>query len=164
MASSTTQITEHLKSLYAIYFRTADPDGKLQFYSPECMQICRPEPSYAARDRETIVQYVREAAVNALDEQGQESREKSTYTIRPLRDDEFVFETDEIVSPIGYKSAELQQKAQEEGWMGMRVDLLVHQGFAKKLLVEVQYWWRKEGEEWVQILHDIMYMGPSDRK
>ena len=35
-------------------------------------------------------------------------------------------------------------------------------GFEKDILVKVRYWWRKEGGEWLQILHDIMYMGPRD--
>lgn len=42
----------------------------------------------------------------------------------------------------------------------MRVDLW--DSDPKALLVKVQYWWRVEGGEWLQILHDILYIGPRD--
>jgi hypothetical protein len=83
-------------------------------------------------------------------------------TIRPLREDEFEFKSNEIVAPIGFTCLGLKQKAEKEGWVGARVDLWFDVSHDRGALVKVKYWWRKEGDEWLQILHDIMYMGPRD--
>lgn len=55
-------VHDELKRLYAEYRHTADIDAKGRFFSPACIQICRPLPSYAARNRDTIVRYLHEAA------------------------------------------------------------------------------------------------------
>jgi len=145
---------DELKELYAAYRHTSDIDEKGQFFSPECIQICRPQPSFAATNRETIVRYLHEYASGPPKPQGY-------YTIRPLRDDEFEFSTDEIVAAAGFETAhQLKQKAQTESWVGMRVDLWSDDN--PGMLVKVQYWWRREAGTWMQILHDIMYLGPRD--
>ncbi|KAK3692005.1 hypothetical protein B0T22DRAFT_416073 [Podospora appendiculata] len=172
MASSTKQTTtHHLKALYATYRGTADIDAKGAFFSPECIQICRPQPAYAATNRQTIVRYLHEAASTgknlATGGQIKTDREiKKGATIRPLTDDEFEFATDDVTAPAGFTSSALKRKAELEDWVGMRVDMWDGDdgtgSTSGGLLVKVQYWWRKEGEEWVQILHDIMHMGPLE--
>lgn len=163
MSSITSEVTDHIKSRYKAYYHTADPDAKGRFYAADCMQICRPIPSYAARDGATIVRFLQESlkggqSMNNAAADGS----KTGCTIRPLRDDEFVFESDEVVAAIGKTSADLKQMAEEEGWIGTRVDLWFPVPDGEAMLCKVHYWWRKEGDEWVQVLHDIMYMGPRD--
>ncbi|KAK1758941.1 hypothetical protein QBC47DRAFT_449637 [Echria macrotheca] len=155
-ANAPAAVTDHLKNLYSQYRNTGPIDDRAVFFSPECMQICKPNPSYAATNRNTIVRYLHEAAkdMDAV------AASKGLYTIRPLRQDETTFETDEVVAPTGMTSSMLRQRAIAEEWVGMRVDLWWPGD--EGLLVKVQYWWRREGKEWVQILHDIMYMGPCD--
>lgn len=160
-------LAAHLKSLYAAYRRTKDIDAKAAFFSPACYQICRPKPSFAARNRETIVRYLHETAPKN-DAADTTPRMKGYYTIRPMEVEEFEFGTDEHVLPAAFDSSEkVKEKADEEGWVGMRVDLwseLVDERAQEddSLLVKVQYWWRKEDGEWTQIFHDIVYMGPKD--
>ena len=99
------------------------------------------------------------------------------YTIRPLHASERLdFSTSAVTSPLNLTPSQLRQKSQDEGWIGMRVDLWDEGAAAdESLLVKVQYWWRKEvvepGEEmegdeqgkgWRQCLHDIVYLGPKD--
>ncbi|KAK4225235.1 hypothetical protein QBC38DRAFT_483600 [Podospora fimiseda] len=168
-STSKKQITNHLKTLYSSYRDTTDIDAKGLFFSTECMQICRPNPSYAATNRETIVRYVREASEGGV---GGESSlpSKEGWTARALRDDEFGFGGDDeaVTAPLGLKVSELKDKAMKEGWVGLRVDLWFYDEVRQSekaghgVLVKVQYWWRKEGGEWMQILHDIMYMGVLD--
>ncbi|KAH7088807.1 hypothetical protein FB567DRAFT_318381 [Paraphoma chrysanthemicola] len=52
-----------IKQLYHSYRHTADIDRKGLFFSPTCMQICRPIPSYAATSRAGIVKYLKDAQV-----------------------------------------------------------------------------------------------------
>jgi hypothetical protein len=152
-----------------------DLDAKGSFFSPTCSQICRPRPSYAATNRDTIVRYLHEAAeggttlaTSSQDDKDGKPRSKGFYTIRSLDDGEFEFGTDEVVQEAGFGStAELKQKAEGEGWVGMRVDLWNDEGVdddgaRKGLLVKVQYWWRKEEGKWTQCFHDIMYLGARD--
>ncbi|GKT82242.1 monocarboxylate permease-like protein [Colletotrichum tofieldiae] len=164
-------LVAHLKIRYASYRHTSDIDAKGAFFSPSCYQICRPNPSFAARNRDTIVRYLHEYAPKnnaTVTEIAKKTTKRGLYTIRPLRDDEYEFGTDEQVAPVGFASAgEVQNKAIQEGWVGMRVDLwddgLESQlDQEKSLLVKVQYWWRKENDIWLQIFHDILYMGPRD--
>lgn len=165
------ELTSHLKQLYAAYRHTSDISLKGNFFSPTCIQICRPRPSFAACDRETIVRYLQEAAgqdhdtTSSTTEAINKQPKKSYYTIRPLREDEFEFGTDEQVKPAGFAAADdVKQKAKAEGWVGMRVDLWDEEGEDgnEGLLVKVQYWWRKEEQGWIQISHDIMYIGSRD--
>jgi hypothetical protein len=162
-----------LKTLYHTYRHTSDFHQKGLFFSPTCMQICRPIPSYAATTREQIVQYLKDAEKGKVANQNQSSGEQLTkdrYTIRPLLPAEIEFSTPDVTEHIGHAPTELAQLAREEGWVGMRVDL-----WTEGLLVKVQYWWRRvsvvvgeevEGDEggmgWRQCLHDIMYLGKSD--
>ncbi|KDN67973.1 hypothetical protein CSUB01_08121 [Colletotrichum sublineola] len=156
--------------IYRSYRHTSDIDAKGAFFSSSCYQICRPNPSFAARDRDTIVGYLHDHAPKTTTATGAKEMpdRKGFYTIRPLRDDEYEFGTDEHVAPAGFGAAEeVRSKALREGWVGMRVDLWdeVAEGQAEQensLLVKVQYWWRKEDDIWIQIFHDIMYMGPRD--
>ncbi|KAK1635693.1 hypothetical protein BDP81DRAFT_430122 [Colletotrichum phormii] len=173
MASQTdaVDLTTHLKIIYASYRHTTDIDAKGAFFSPFCYQICRPNPPFAAQDRETIVRYLHEYAPKEqaeASEPGRKPTKKGFYTIRPLKDSEFKFGTDEQTAPAGFSSAvEVEQKARREEWVGMRVDLWDespdHEADKKEdLLVKVQYWWRREEGSWMQIFHDILYMGPRD--
>lgn len=50
-----------IHKLYHSYRHTTDIDKKGLFFSPTCMQICRPIPSYAATTREEIVKYLKDA-------------------------------------------------------------------------------------------------------
>lgn len=168
MTSHAPNFHEHLKSLYAEYRHTADIDDKGRFFSPHCLQICRPTPSFCANDRQTIISYLHQVADKTLafDGDGEDSKGKGTpgkspYTIRPLNSQEAVdFATDDIVAPAGTTSAALRSRADAEEWQRMRVD--VWDSHPKALLVKVQYWWRVKGGEWLQILHDILYIGPRD--
>ncbi|CCF32543.1 hypothetical protein CH063_00823 [Colletotrichum higginsianum] len=158
-------LAAHLKSIYASYRHTVDIDAKGAFFSPSCYQICRPNPSFAATSRGTIVRYLHE---HAAKNNSTTPKKRGFYTIRPLRDAEYEFGTDEQVAPAGFSSAlEVRNKAIKEGWFGMRVDLWDERSEdgannAGDLLVKVQYWWRKEDGVWTQIFHDIVYIGPRD--
>ncbi|KAL9485390.1 hypothetical protein ACSS6W_004179 [Trichoderma asperelloides] len=163
--------TNHLKQLYAAYRHTSDISLKGDYFSSTCFQICRPQPSFAARDRETIVRYLYESARKSLSTSSstasavEKESKKSYYTIRALQEDELEFGTDEQVKPTGFATADdIKQKAKAEGWVGMRVDLWDEEGEEgnEGRLIKVQYWWRKEEQGWIQILHDIMYIGPRD--
>jgi hypothetical protein len=169
--SPSQETTNHLKQLYAAYRHTSDISLKGNFFSSSCLQICRPRPSFAARDGETIVRYLRETSSkdpntsSSTTEVLNKQRKKSYYTIRPLREDEFEFGTDDQVKPAGFETTDdLKKKARAEGWVGLRVDLWDEEGEDgnEGLLVKVQYWWRKEEQGWIQICHDIMYLGPRD--
>jgi hypothetical protein len=52
-----------IKQLYHSYRHTSDIDRKGLFFSPTCMQICQPIPSYAATSRTGIVKYLKDAQV-----------------------------------------------------------------------------------------------------
>ncbi|RMZ72647.1 monocarboxylate permease [Pyrenophora seminiperda CCB06] len=187
----------HLKQAYHVYRHTEDLDRKGVFFSPDCMQICRPIPSYAATTRQKIVQYLRDVqqgdipvtkraspsstktsdglnAQRQIAESENSAKDRSLYTIRPLSPSEFEFGSNEITTAIGLTVEQLKQKAIDEQWVGMRVDLW-GEGTKSGLLVKVQYWWRfeeiadgervmdeKQAMGWRQCLHDIMYLGPED--
>lgn len=189
-ASDKTVIIAHLKQLYAEYRHTAEVEAKAQFFSPDCRQICRPMPAFAATNRDTIMKYLREtsgkgkekiqryagdpgktAVTPGPDDEilaSASTPKKSFYTIRPLTDGEMEFGSDEIVVAAGFNSASaLKLQAEREGWVGMRVDLWDDEGTDRGgetlgMLVKVQYWWREELGSWSQILHDIMYLGSRD--
>ncbi|KAL1846594.1 hypothetical protein Daus18300_014212 [Diaporthe australafricana] len=183
-------IAAHLKQIYAEYRHTAELEEKARFFSPDCRQICRPAPAFSARDRDTIMKYLRETSGKDTEniQEFMEDPDKTTtatapttetsasvsaskksfYTIRPLTDGEIEFGSDEIVAPAGFDSAaDAKLQAEREGWVGMRVDLwddegTDHEGRAKGMLVKVQYWWKRDAGVWSQILHDIMYLGSRD--
>lgn len=177
------EILLHIKQLYHDYRHTTDLERKGLFFSPQCLQICRPTPSYAATSREEIVQYLREAQngnvplstdgdiIGAL--KGEDSPRRSVYTIRPLQNIEVEFGTNVTTTPIGKTVEELKDMAKLENWVGMRVDLWDEGAADEGLLVKVQYWWRLEQvcgseqvteihREWRQCLHDILYIGSRD--
>lgn len=177
-------VTDRLKQLYTAYRHTTDNDAKGLFFAVDCHQICRPMPSYAAQDRATIVRYLNESSGLSIDGAGvaedeKKKTKKSFATIRPLLPEEFEFGTDEQVQPAGFATAEaLKKHALNQNWVGMRVDLWDEEdekdgektagGQPQGTLVKVQYWWGKEKREdgadhdWMQVLHDIMYIGPLD--
>ncbi|KAH7233663.1 hypothetical protein BKA59DRAFT_320110 [Fusarium tricinctum] len=164
---------QQLCELYRQYRGTKSIDAKADFFSPECHQICRTEPSYAAQDRDTIIHYLlesgevlsriyKEAGWNIED---LTSPPKSFYTMRPLTNTETSdFGAIEALEPAGFSSVEqVQKQAQAEDWAGLRVNMWTEDDQARGISVKVQYWWRKETSgEWKQILHDIMYLGPVD--
>ncbi len=169
--SSQSETTNSLRKLYKEYRDTADIKEKGLFLSPSCHQICRPIPSFAARNKDTILQKMHEAAASSgltLASSAAEGRGKKGCTIRPLRQDEFEFGTDDQVAPAGFASAEeLSKKAQKERWVGMRVDMWNDEGVDLKglrqgMLVKVRYWWREENGQWTQTLHDLLYIGQLD--
>jgi hypothetical protein len=175
-------IEQHIKTLYNTYRHTTSPSSKGHFFSPTCLQICRPDPSYAATTRAQIVQYLQDAERGKVplkqnadsDNQPRPRKENpvagdtARYTIRSLVASEHTFGDGAATAAIGLTPAKLQAKAEAEGWIGMRVDLW-DEGVEEGLLVKVQYWWRLEaegneedGKVWRQCLHDIMYLGPRD--
>ncbi|KAH8724918.1 hypothetical protein GQ44DRAFT_682411 [Phaeosphaeriaceae sp. PMI808] len=170
-----------IQKLYHSYRHTADIDQKGLFFSPNCMQICRPIPTYTAATRGEIVQYLKDAQQGNVPVESSAGRPKNAmgalgvYTIRPLHPTEVEFGSSSATSALNCTPAQLLQKVNDESWVGMRVDLWDKGPSSKGLLVKVQYWWRKEtiesGEEmdgdaeglgWRQCLHDIMYLGPKD--
>lgn len=180
-STSPAAVTNHLKQLYTDYRHTTDNDAKGLFFAVDCHQICRPIPSYAAQDRATIVRYLHESSGLSIDgasvaEEEKKKTKKSFATIRPLRPEEFEFGTDEQVQPAGFPTAEeLKKHALNNGWVGMRVDLWdeeegekTEDGQPQGTLIKVQYWWGKQKKEdgtednWMQVFHDIMYIGPLD--
>ncbi|KAF4343547.1 hypothetical protein FBEOM_2456 [Fusarium beomiforme] len=169
---------EELIKLYREYRDTKSIDSKAEFFSEECHQICRADPDYAAKDRGTILRFLRESGevfARIYSEAGWDISEmdpgsvKSFYTMRPLegaeRDD---FATMRELAPAGFASLEeVRDKAKAEKWEGLRVNMWTEDSQGRGILVKVQYWWRKESEgkdggEWKQILHDIMFLGPVD--
>ena len=148
-----------LIALYDAYFETPSPQDKGTFYSRHCRQICRPHPSFAARDPATIVGYL-EASRRAhaspskppsgaaegegKDDEDDPHPDKGSYTIRPLRPEEVgEFGSDEVCLPAGLGAEEMAEVARREGWRGMRVDLSLGDGTGR--VVEVKYWWKWEG-------------------
>ncbi len=158
---SSPEVIDHLRTLFAAYHHTVDIDQRGRFYHPNCLQICRPQPSYAAQDAQTIIRFLHEANSNKMNFSS--GADGEGFSFRAISEDEFEFATDDITAPAGFTTAELTEKAKREDWVGTRVDLWFPDGSeAGTMLVKVKYWWRKEGDEWVQVLHDIMYMGPPD--
>lgn len=181
------EIEQRIKSLYHSYRHTSHIDAKGLFFSPACLQICHPVPTYCATSRSQIVQYLKDAqqgkvplehnvGSDDLASSSENVKEESTghYTIRPLRESEYEFELEAATAAVGLTPAELRARAEAEGWIGMRVDLW-DEGSKAGLLVKVKYWWRLEaiadeggladdggGKGWRQCLHDIMYLGPRD--
>jgi hypothetical protein len=95
------------------------------------------------------------------------------YSIRPIQIASSSFGTLESCAAISKTPKALAKQAEDEGWVGMRVDLWDDSDEA--LLVKVQYWWRREdvrdgegvegdrqGKGWRQCLHDIIYLGAKD--
>lgn len=171
-------IVSQIRDVHHQYRQTHDPDEKRHFYSDDCRQICRQDYSYAARDPDRIVRYVKESQplINRVlreagvldDDSGSLPVTASYYTIRPLTEaeaDEFG-ESADLVAGAGFSSIdELRDRAKKEGWKGMRVNLWTDDSSGRGLLVKVKYWWRLEdcGEGvWRQIFHDILYIGVRD--
>jgi len=167
-------VSQQLMKLYAEYRRAPSIEEKAAFFSPQCMQICRPYPFYGARDRDTIIRYLQESAIaqsgiEVIDQAVRSSSgaTKGYYTIRPLRADEREFGNDEEAKLALASANEVYEKAKSEDWVGLRVDLWMDNGTESGtvldgLMVKVRYWWRKEGEEWLQIMHHIIYLGARD--
>ncbi|KAF4973341.1 hypothetical protein FSARC_319 [Fusarium sarcochroum] len=172
---------QFLCDLYRKYRQTQNIDDKAPFFSQECHQICRTDPSYAAQNRDNIIRYLHEAGelVSRILREApwkddvpsdDASTPRSFYTIRPLIESEAgEFGTMRELSPAGYTSVEeLKNKAEVEKWAGLRVNMWTDDGRGRGLLVKVKYWWRLEASEsdatgtWKQILHDILYLGPTD--
>lgn len=168
MAQHNTDTIAQLKDLYKQYREAPDIESKAQFFSSHCRQICATYPKYAAKDRDTIVCYLQESAkaesgIPVIDDAVKNMNEntKAFCTIKALHEDEVEFGTDEQARCAGFEdSNDLRRKAEDEGWKGLRVDLWTDSKDA--LLVKVKYWWRLEGEQWLQILHHIIYLGPLD--
>ena len=179
--NSDPQLLTHIHSLFQSYHQTTSIPDRGRFYSPSCMQICRPQPSYAARDSDTIVRFLHEADANNMNfnpaasaptshSTSEKSERRPGFTFRGVTEEEFEFGGDEITKWVGLEEGEMREKALREGWVGTRVDLRFpvqvvgleseNAGKGGMMVVKVRYWWRKEeGGEWVQILHDILEMG-----
>lgn len=163
---ASSDLIAHIKHCYHAYRHTIDLDRKGLFFSPTCLQICRPTPSYAATTRKEIVQYLIDAqqgnvpvetsasppteasgnseVTNTRTEFRSKAKGRDVYTIRPLKLSEYDFGVDDITAPIGLTVEELERIAKQEKWIGMRVDLWNEGGDEGGLLVKVQYWWRQE--------------------
>ncbi|UZP38543.1 hypothetical protein NXS19_006359 [Fusarium pseudograminearum] len=177
MTLTKSSVHEHLLGLYREYRQTQDIATKAIFFSPQCHQICRTDPSYAAKDSETIIKYLFEAGpvlediyrkAGWLQEQTHDPP-RSFYSARPLNSTEMEdFGTIKELAPAGFESVEeVKNKSKGEKWEGLRVNMWTQDENDRGILVKVQYWWRMEplGSEdgtWKQILHDIMYLGPKD--
>ncbi|KAF4994626.1 hypothetical protein FGRMN_5671 [Fusarium graminum] len=148
---------QQLSELYRQYRGTKTIESKADFFSPECHQICRTEPSYAAQDRDTIVRYLlesgevlariyKEAGWNDDESNGASLPPRSFYTMRPLTDAEASdFGTIKVLEPAGLSSLEeVKARAKAEDWAGLRVNMWTQDGRSRGILVKVQYWWRKE--------------------
>ncbi|KAF4947825.1 hypothetical protein FGADI_10104 [Fusarium gaditjirri] len=166
-------LEEEIFKLYREYRETKSIDDKALFFSPECRQICRTDPDYAAKDRDTILRYLRESGEvlqRIYQEAGWDISEmdpasvRSFYTMRPLIPNETEdFGTMRELAPAGFASLdEVRDKADAEMWEGLRVNMWTEDNKGRGILVKVQYWWRKEDDAWKQILHDIMFLGPVD--
>ncbi|KAF9774551.1 hypothetical protein IL306_007415 [Fusarium sp. DS 682] len=171
-------LEEELFKLYREYRDTKSIESKADFFSKECRQICRTDPEYAAKERDIILRFLRESGqvfARVYGEAGWDINEmdpasvKSFYTMRPLEESEKSdFGTMRELGPAGFTSLdEVRDKAKAENWEGLRVNMWTEDSKARGILVKVQYWWRKESEskdggEWKQILHDIMFLGPVD--
>jgi hypothetical protein len=159
------ETTLRLKNLYHAYRHTTELDRKSMYFSPTCMQICRPTPTYAATTRGQIVQYLRDAQqgkVPVNNSLGTQARpevlndgiiqktshaNKSVYTIRPLLPSEYEFGAEDNITPIHMTSDALHRIVKDQQWVGMRVDLWDEGPVDTCLLVKVQYWWRLERAE-----------------
>lgn len=146
---TTPELDAHIKELYNKYYQTKDIDAKDPFFSKSCHQTCRSDPSFAASNSAQIVQYLHDFSPKS----SEQSNPNGSYNIRLVKAHEFEFGSNEQVAPAGYTSSDdIKTQAVNEGWIGMRVDMWDDSG----LLVKVNYWWRKEGNGWLQILHDIL--------
>ncbi|RBA21864.1 hypothetical protein FPRO05_00211 [Fusarium proliferatum] len=166
-------LEEELFKLYREYRETKSIDAKALFFSSQCRQICRTDPAYAAKGRDTILHYLRESGdvlQRIYREAGWNISEmdpasvKSFYTMRPLVTSEKEdFATIRELAPAGFASLEeVRDKARSEKWDGLRVNMWTEDNKGRGILVKVQYWWREEDGAWKQILHDIMFLGPVD--
>lgn len=166
----------HLVGLYAKYRQTKNIEDKGVFLSPGCIQICRQDPSYAAKDRQTIIHHVYESGPmveRILQEAGAQPDPSATktsyYTVRPTNSEETLdFGSSEHVIPAGLATPDqVRNQAIREGWVGIKVNMWEDDGHGQGLLVKVKYWYRLESLEkdrriWRQCLHDILYIGPRD--
>ncbi|KAH3941911.1 hypothetical protein HBH53_194630 [Parastagonospora nodorum] len=162
----------HIKLLFHTYRSRPDPTYSGLFFSPTCMQICRPIPTFAATTREMIVRYQKDADDGMLSfgddttptKEGSKEISKLLYSIHPIPPLSVTFGTQESCAAINKTPEQLATQAKEEGWVGMHVDLWDKS--EEGLLIKVQYWWREEhgdgGKVWRQCLHDILYLGPKD--
>ncbi|KAK2674297.1 hypothetical protein RAB80_009281 [Fusarium oxysporum f. sp. vasinfectum] len=118
-------LEEELFRLYREYRETKSIDAKALFFSPECRQICRTDPDYAAKDRDTILRYLRESGEvlqRIYHEAGWDISEmdpasvRSFYTMRPLLPNETEdFATIRELAPAGFASSEeVRDKAEVE--------------------------------------------------
>lgn len=144
-----------IKKQYHTYRHTRDIQAQGLFFSPTCMQTCRPNPSYCATSREQIVKYLADAKKGNIHSSSSSDSStpkpkpssRSRYTIRPLTlPTELEFGNPEVAKPIGFTPEDLVEKARNEGWVGMRVDLW-DEGDEEGLYVKVNYWWQKEGTQ-----------------
>ncbi|VTT79492.1 unnamed protein product, partial [Fusarium fujikuroi] len=116
---------EELFKLYREYRETKSIEAKALFFSSQCRQICRTDPAYAAKGRDTILHYLRESGdvlQRIYRDAGWDISEmdpasvKSFYTMRPLitseRED---FATIRELAPAGFASLEeVRDKAKTE--------------------------------------------------
>ncbi|RGP67665.1 hypothetical protein FSPOR_5853 [Fusarium sporotrichioides] len=177
MVPTNPSLHEQLRDLYHEYRQTKDIASKAIFFSPQCHQICRTNPSYAAKNSETIIKYLFEAGPVIEDiyqkagwvQEQNNGPPRSFYSTRPLNSTEMRdFGTVKELAPAGFGSVEeVRKKAKDEKWEGLRVNMWTEDGTDRGILVKVHYWWRMEplgsnNGTWKQIFHDILYLGPKD--
>ena len=96
-----------LKQTYHEYRHTSHIPSKARFFSPTCMQVCRPMPNYAALKRETIIQYLYEAAGFQDRESYELAQSSFTAAVTTTADSP----KDEGADPAGVKVKALQGKS-----------------------------------------------------
>ncbi|CAK7201731.1 hypothetical protein SEUCBS139899_004443 [Sporothrix eucalyptigena] len=158
--------TAALHQLYRDYYHSPDIDAKAHFFAFDCKQVCRSRPDYAACDKAAIVRLMQETpSLSALTgAEPSTEKPKSFATIRALSPSECSFaDNDATVQAAGFTSAAaLHEYATRNNWVGLRVDLWDEDDKKEGSLLKVHYWWAFRFGQWVQVLHDILYIGPLD--
>lgn len=138
-------ITEILMKEYNLY-RDAQDRGDVSVVeacmSPQCWQLSRQTSRWNVASRDEIMRILTGLGVlnpNPVD------HVPGKVAMRGLT----VEEKDAL--PDG-----LRDQAGREGWEGLHV--VLGDPEVKEQLVEVNYYWRKEGGRWVQCLHDLIWV------
>jgi hypothetical protein len=141
--------TDILKREYQLYLEASDSNDTLaieSFMSPSCWQISRQDPAWNLANRNEIMQIL----ISMRDpNEKPEDKVRGNVEMRALTQEE----KDTIPE-------EQKEQALREGWEGLHV--VLESPDPKGMRVHVNYYWRKEGEAWVQCLHDLLWLGPMD--
>jgi hypothetical protein len=141
-------ILETLKQEYLFYLTAQDRHDIAAVeacMSPSCFQIARQDLRWNLPDRDAIMHIL--TFTRNLDDSSEESeRERGRVEMRALTSEE----KDTLPE-------ELDRRKEEEGWVGMYVELEDKDENGR--VVRVRYWWKLEEGRWVQCLHDLLWVG-----